>query len=130
MPSDITGTECCKKTVPPAARRHSNTCRAGIHEGCWPDEINRTPPRRRKRPCSKRCKSGKSRAGGHRHPAPRSVLRLRAHPIEQEREPIRCPEAQLDSFLFKIFGGTRPPTKKRQIYRRTTGVSTGEVRRF
>ena len=63
------------------------------------DEINRAPPRRN-RPCSRRCRSDRSRSTATR-PLPTFLVFATQNPIEYEGT-YPLPEAQLDRFLVRI----------------------------
>ena len=111
----------------PARARCSRTC-------CSPTRstARRRRPRRR---CSRRCRSARSRSTASRGRCRRRSSSPRRRTRSSTRAPIRCPEAQLDRFLFRIDVGypdeagrggdpaPRPPRRARAVARRASRPS-------
>ena len=102
MPSDITGTEVMQEDRSDRPAGVSSSCTArSSPTSFWPTKST-ARRRRRRRPCSKRCRNGRSpsAARGTSLPEPFFVLATQ-NPIEQEGT-YPLPEAQLDRFMFNI----------------------------
>ena len=127
MPSDVTGTEVIQEDPETQPAGVSSSCPGRSSPTCsWPTRSTARRPRRRP-PCSKRCRSGRSRAGGKMHtlPAPFFVLATQ-NPLEQEGT-YPLPEAQLDRFLLYIKVDYPSGAEEWEIARRVTTGQLGEI---
>ena len=121
MPMDITGTDILQEL--PGGKREFEFARGPVFANIvLADEINRAPPRRRRR-CSRRCRSTASPSSAARIRSMRRSSCWRRRTRSSRKEPIRCPEAQLDRFMFLI--GVDYPVRAEEIAiaRTTTGDS-------
>ena len=127
MPSDITGTEVIQEDLQTGSAGVQVPARAAVRQH---DAGRRNQPHarpRRRPPCSKRCRSGRSRAGGKMHtlPAPFFVLATQ-NPLEQEGT-YPLPEAQLDRFLLYIKVDYPSGAEEWEIARRVTTGQLGDI---
>jgi MoxR-like ATPase len=129
LPADITGTDVLQEDVDGqgALRRHIRFLPGPIfHNLVLADEINRTPPKTQaallQAMQERRVTVGTTT---HALPNPFQVFATR-NPIEQEGT-YPLPEAQLDRFLLEIHIDYPSENEEREIARRTTAESTGEV---
>ena len=131
LPADITGTDVLQEDVDGqgAVRRHIRFLPGPIfHNLVLADEINRTPPKTQaallQAMQERRVTVGTTT---HSLPDPFQVFATR-NPIEQEGT-YPLPEAQLDRFLLEIHIDYPSEMEEREIARRTTAESTGDVPR-
>ncbi len=101
MPSDITGTSDPRRGRAGQARVPLRPAGRSSPTSCWPTRSIARRPRRRP-PCSRPCRNGRSRPGQETYnlPEPFFVIATQ-NPIEQEGT-YPLPEAQLDRFMFNI----------------------------
>ncbi|MFO0677655.1 MAG: MoxR family ATPase [Polyangiaceae bacterium] len=131
LPADITGTDVLSEDVDAqgAVRRHIKFLPGPIfHNLVLADEINRTPPKTQaallQAMQERRVTVGTTT---HSLPDPFQVFATR-NPIEQEGT-YPLPEAQLDRFLLEVHIDYPSENEEREIARRTTAESTGDVPR-
>ena len=101
MPSDITGSSVFSRETGAFTFVPGPDLRAAR------SSPTRSTARRRRRraPCSRRCRTTRSRSTGPRAPCPRPfVVIATQNPVESQGT-YPLPEAQLDRFLFKLTGG-------------------------
>ena len=127
MPSDITGTEVIQENRTTGTREFKFLQGPLFANIILADEINRTPPKTQaallEAMQERQVTVGRTR---HKLPEPFFVLATQ-NPIEQEGT-YPLPEAQQDRFMFKIFVNYPSFKEEFEIARRTTGVTTEEIR--
>ena len=126
MPSDITGTDVIQDD-PVSGRREFKFLPGPVFANIvLADEINRTPPKTQAA-MLEAMQERQVSVGGviHRLPEPFFVLATQ-NPIEQEGT-YPLPEAQQDSFLFKIYVDYPSESDEREIVRRVSENSFGAI---
>ncbi len=126
MPADITGTDVLE-VDPETGRRGFRFVHGPIFANLvLADEINRTPPKTQSA-LLEAMQEHHVTVGEHTLPLPRPFFVLATqNPIEQEGT-YALPEAQLDRFLFNIVVDYPSEAEEREIIRRVTSPSSGEV---
>ena len=119
MPADILGTNMIIEDADGPARVSSSRKGRSSRRFAWPTKST-GPRRRRSRPCSKRCRNGRSASPGnvYKLKEPFFVMATQ-NPIEQEGT-YPLPEAQLDRFFFKLVVGYSSREELNTIIDRTT----------
>src|SRR3979411_2122760 len=128
MPRDIAGTEVFEEDKTTGGRSMRFVRGPIFANVILADEINRTPPKTQAA-LLEAMQEHQVTAGGkmHRLPQPFFVLATQ-NPIEQEGT-YPLPEAQLDRFLFNIFGGYPDEDEEFHIVQATTGGPAAVVER-
>ena len=128
LPADITGTDVLQEEDDGSRRRVRFLPGPIFHNLVLADEINRTPPKTQaallQAMQERRVTVGTTT---HKLPDPFQVFATR-NPIEQEGT-YPLPEAQLDRVLLEIHIEYPSEDEEREIARKTTSASVGEVPR-
>ena len=127
MPGDITGTEILQDDPETSAARVPLRARArSSPTSSWPTRSTARRPRRRRR-CSRRCRSARSRpaASATRCPTRSSCSRRRTR--SSRRAPTRCPRRSSTASCSWCTSATRARDEEREILRRTTGGDEREL---
>jgi len=127
MPADITGTEVLEENRTTGRREFRFLEGPLFYNVILADEINRTPPKTQAA-LLEAMQERQVTVGRVRHQLtdPFFVLATQ-NPIEQEGT-YALPEAQQDRFMFKVFVNYPSFREEFEIARRTTAVSTDDVR--
>jgi len=127
MPADITGTEVLEENRTTGARERRFLEGPLFSHIVLADEINRTPPKTQAA-LLEAMQERQVTVGRQRHQLsdPFFVLATQ-NPIEQEGT-YALPEAQQDRFMFKVFVKYPSFDDEFEIARRTTSLSTAEVK--
>ena len=119
MPSDITGTEILEEDHATGKRSFRFVHGPSSPTSCWPTRSTARRPRRR-RPCSRPCRSTRSRSRGTIYDLdPPFFVLATQNPIEQEGT-YPLPEAQLDRFMFCVYIDYPSREEERGIVKATT----------
>ncbi len=128
LPADITGTDVLEED-PESGRRRLRFAKGPIFANLvLADEVNRTPPKTQAA-LLQAMQERVVTSGNNTHalPDPFQVFATR-NPIEQEGT-YTLPEAQLDRFLLEVHVGYPSEADEREIARRTTSGTAGDVPR-
>ena len=126
MPADVIGT--ARPRGEPRTAGAASASSAGRSSRTWCSPTRSTAPRRRRsRPCSRPCRSARSRSAGETHHAGRAVPRARDAEPDRDGGHLPLPEAQLDRFLLKVCLSIEGVDQIIGVIDRTTGSVESEV---
>ena len=126
MPADIIGTNILVEDGRVARSSASSRARSSPTSS-WPTRSTGPRPRPSRR-CSRRCRSTRSRWPDSATRSTRRSSSWRPRTRSRWKGPIRCPEAQLDRFFFKVLVPFPSEADLISIVDRTTGAETQTAR--